>query len=97
MYSRLVKPVKSIFEHAKKMGARVAWNPGNAELELGRSRLLPFLKQADIILLNREEAAQLANLAPRFLDQILEKLGVEIQTTSREQEGTKTYLKLTKM
>lgn len=29
--------------------------------------------------------------------QILEKLGVEIQTTSREQEGTKTYLKLTKM
>jgi len=70
-----LKPVKSIFEHAKKMGARVAWNPGNAELELGRSRLLPFLKQADIILLNREEAAQLANLAPRFLDQILEKLG----------------------
>ena len=70
-----MKAVKSIFEKAKLMNARVAWNPGNAELELGRKKLLPFLKMTDVLLLNREEAAMLAHVAPRFLENVLDKLG----------------------
>jgi sugar/nucleoside kinase (ribokinase family) len=70
-----MKIIKNIFDHAKKMKAHVAWNPGNAELELGRKKLLPFLKATDVLLLNREEAAMLAHVAPRFLDQAMEKLG----------------------
>jgi sugar/nucleoside kinase (ribokinase family) len=70
-----VKTLKSIFDHAKKMGARVAWNPGNAELELGRKKLLPFLKATDVLLVNREEAAMLAHVAPRFLEDAMKKLG----------------------
>lgn len=70
-----LQAIKSVFAYAKKMGARVAWNPGNSELAFGRSKLLSFLKQTDILLLNREEAAELAHLAPRFLEHILLKLG----------------------
>jgi len=70
-----LKTIKSVFAHAKKIGARIAWNPGNAELAFGRAKLLSLLQQTDILLLNREEAAMLAQLAPRFLDNILFKLG----------------------
>ncbi len=70
-----LKAIKHIFDHAKQMRARVAWNPGNGELEHGRKKLLPFLKATDILLLNREEAAMLTHIAPRFLDQAMVKLG----------------------
>lgn len=70
-----LKAVKSVFEKAKQMQAHVAWNPGNAELELGRKKLLPFLQMTDVLLLNREEAAMLAHVAPRFLEETMKKLG----------------------
>lgn len=70
-----MKAIKNIFDHAKKMNAHVAWNPGNGELELGRKKLLPFLKMTDVLLVNREEAAMLAHVAPRFLEQAMDKLG----------------------
>jgi sugar/nucleoside kinase (ribokinase family) len=70
-----LQALQQIFAHAKKMQARIAWNPGSAELDFGKKKLLPFLKQTDILLLNREEAAQLAHVAPRFLEETMEKLG----------------------
>ncbi|MBU0712138.1 carbohydrate kinase family protein, partial [bacterium] len=49
--------LKKVFLEAKKSGARIVWNPGNAELHLGHKKLTPYLLQCDILLLNREEAA----------------------------------------
>lgn len=70
-----MKAVKSVFDMAKKMKARIAWNPGNGELEQGINKLRPYLKQTDVLILNKEEAALLVNLPPRFLEQVMEKLG----------------------
>ncbi|MBU1348688.1 carbohydrate kinase family protein [Patescibacteria group bacterium] len=67
--------LKRIFSTTKTLSIHVAWNPGNAELALGFKRLLPFLTQTDILDLNREEAAELADTPPRHLDAILHLLG----------------------
>lgn len=67
--------LKSIFAIAKKMNACVAWNPGNGELDLGINVLRPYIKETHVFILNREEAAQLANLPPRFNEHILDKIG----------------------
>ncbi len=70
-----VKALKSIFTMAEKMKARVAWNPGNAELELGINKLRAYIKQTDVLILNKEEAGMLASLPPRFIEKVLDKVG----------------------
>ncbi|MCR4312469.1 MAG: carbohydrate kinase family protein [Candidatus Uhrbacteria bacterium] len=45
-------------QFAQKNGLAIAWNPGSAELALGRS-LHPISKLMSVLLLNREEAEQL--------------------------------------
>lgn len=65
---------RTVFAHAKKMKAKITWNPGNAELTLGLKRLKPLLRQTAVLILNREEAALLTELPPRALKQILSAL-----------------------
>jgi len=60
--TELLKPV---FDFAKKQKAKVAWNPGSKELEANIRTLKPFIKQTDILQVNREEAALLTHLPPR--------------------------------
>jgi ribokinase len=66
--------LKDIFTSTKKRKINVAWNPGNAELELGLKALMPWILETDILILNREEAAELADVAPRHLDGIFHRL-----------------------
>jgi sugar/nucleoside kinase (ribokinase family) len=54
-----MKTLKDIFSHAAKSKTKVAWNPGNQELKKGLNALKPFLAQADILSLNKEEAEAL--------------------------------------
>ena len=67
--------LKQIFAQAKKRKIHVAWNPGNKELALGLKKLTPWLLQSDFIFFNREEAASLAETAPRNLESIINRLG----------------------
>jgi ribokinase len=60
-----------ILDHAERTGARVAWNPGSAELEKGLQRLQPFIKRVDIFDVNSEEAALLTNKPRRHLSDIM--------------------------
>ncbi len=46
--------LRRIFAHAQRVGAKVALNPGKAELR--QKQLAPVLRKADVLLLNREEA-----------------------------------------
>jgi ribokinase len=69
------KLLKDVFAHAKRSLAHVAWNPGNAEIELGLKRLTPLLMQTDILFLNLEEAAALVDTSTRHLPLILKTLG----------------------
>lgn len=52
----------SLVRHAKTTGGSAAFNPGSAEVKLGLRTLDPILRQVDVLLLNLEEAQQLANL-----------------------------------
>ena len=70
-----LKKANAVFVQANKMEARVAWNPGNGELTHGLHRLSGLIRQTDILIMNREEAAKLADEAPRHLDRIVAKLG----------------------
>ncbi len=67
--------LKKIFSHVKRQQTRIAWNPGNAEIELGLKKLLPHVLQTDVLLLNREEAAELSDCSPRDLHCIFKTLG----------------------
>ncbi|MFA5184877.1 MAG: carbohydrate kinase family protein [Patescibacteria group bacterium] len=69
------KALDEIFRHARTSRKHIAWNPGNGEIELGFKKLLPHLMQTDILILNREEAAALADTSSRDLNGILKMLG----------------------
>lgn len=63
-----------LLDRAEQVGARVAWNPGQAEMEKGLSRLTPLIKRVDVLNMNREEAALLTHKAPRHLSSITRML-----------------------
>lgn len=69
---------REVFAQAIELGARVAWNPGAKDLELGMEKLAPLLRQTEILILNREEAAELAQLPPRHLKEIILKIADRI-------------------
>lgn len=41
--------------------SRIVWNPGAAQLAVGKKKLAKYLKQTEVLILNRHEAAQLIN------------------------------------
>lgn len=55
--------VRDIMAHAQRKRIQVAWNPGSAELAKGYATLLPYMKKAAVVLLNREEATRLVGMA----------------------------------
>ena len=69
------KLLAEIFSYAKRTLTHVAWNPGESEITLGLKTLMPFLLQTDVLIMNLEEAAELADCAPRKLDCIVKTLG----------------------
>ncbi|HOY56403.1 MAG TPA: carbohydrate kinase family protein [bacterium] len=48
-----------IFAGAKKCAGRVAWNPGNLQLAAGLEKIKNYLKNTDILIVNKDEAVQL--------------------------------------
>jgi sugar/nucleoside kinase (ribokinase family) len=67
--------VRKTLVHARRVGAKVAWNPGGKEIAKGFRTLAPLIRMADVLILNREEAAQLASMHPRRLEAIVRHLG----------------------
>jgi ribokinase len=57
-----MKTLGDIFEHAARTKTRIAWNPGNKELEKGLKQLKRFILQTDILSLNKEEADALGGI-----------------------------------
>ncbi len=84
-----LKLLDDVFAHARKTLARVAWNPGNAEIHLGLKKLGPYVLHCDILILNREEAAELTDRPPRDLEGILNVLGPMPRTALVITDGSK--------
>lgn len=55
--------LEKITQAAAEGGIRMAWNPGAAEISSGRETLTPFLAQTEILILNKDEAIELASSA----------------------------------
>lgn len=70
-----MRALKDVFTHTARSRTKIAWNPGNKELERGLKTLAPFIKQTDVFSLNREEAATLAHIEPQDTKAILKALG----------------------
>lgn len=80
--------VRTVMRHAKRTHAKVAWNPGAGELSKGYPELLPLLKQADIIFLNREEASQLLKVDYAHDRMVFERLCIALPGLVVITEGT---------
>jgi len=67
------KVLPRVLKEAKAKGISIAWNPGSTQLA-NPKRLIPFLKYADIFMLNQEEAAALVGLPYEKRKEIFQKL-----------------------
>ncbi|TAL19395.1 carbohydrate kinase family protein [Patescibacteria group bacterium] len=81
---------RKIFSQAKKSGTSIFWNPGAKDLVLGAGRLKPFLKQVEVLDMNREEAMKLTgrplgDLAGMLRD--LDKIGSRLVLLTDGEKG----------
>lgn len=51
--------LRKVVATARRVGAKIFWNPGKADLELGRTKLAPILRHVGILDMNKEEAEML--------------------------------------
>ncbi len=64
------KNIKNIFEIVKEKGIKIAWNPGSTQLGTGYLFLKPYIKQSEVLLLNREEAISLVRSSGKNITNI---------------------------
>lgn len=53
------KNLRAIFAFAKSKNIKISWNPGSLQLQAGKRLLINFLKQTNILILNKDEAIEL--------------------------------------
>ncbi|MFA6322896.1 MAG: carbohydrate kinase family protein [Candidatus Buchananbacteria bacterium] len=54
------KNLKEIFFLAKSKGIKIMWNPGNFQLQAGKRALEEYFKQTQVLIVNKDEAIELA-------------------------------------
>lgn len=89
-----MKFLNEIFKFAKKNKIKIAWNPGGGEIKFGFKKLLPFIKQADVFNVNREEATELLKIDYDKKDEILKKMesiGAKIAVVTDGPDGAYAY------
>ncbi len=86
------------------VGVRFAWNPGSVQLKAGAKKLKKYIKYADVLVLNRDEAIELAlsddrwkKKSKKFLKKpenllkVIKELGAEIAVVTCDKEGAYAY------
>lgn len=68
-----LKLLNDIINNAKQNGSCIAWNPGGEDLKLGTLKLLPYLKNINVFIVNQEEASELLNIPYENIDEIFKK------------------------
>jgi len=80
-----------ILEIAKEKKVRLAFNPGQENLKVNREKVLSFISQAEVLVLNRDEAIEIVNQNnddPKFLLAELSKLGPKTIGMTDGEEGS---------
>ncbi len=67
--------MRKLVVRSAKTGTNIAWNPGGKEIAKGFRALAPLIRKVDVLILNREEAAELAGRDPKDLEAIVRHLG----------------------
>ncbi len=93
--------LKNIFSGKK---AKIAWNPGNIQIGAGVGKLSPFLKETEVLCLNKDEAIELVvshkdykKKDNKFLNntrnllKILKEMGPSIVVVTRGKDGADCY------
>jgi ribokinase len=62
--------IARLFTECRKHKVKIAWNPGSQQLAQGHEALRKYLEQAEIVFLNKNEAARLTGVEPqrRYID-----------------------------
>jgi ribokinase len=81
--------LKEIFSHFKRTGAKIAINPSKHYLENGGRLIKPLLKDADVFIVNREEASYLTGVDYSDPRRIFKKLDEFIKGTVVMTDGPK--------
>lgn len=68
-----LKFLENTAKNARKNNSRIAWNPGGEDLKLGIEKLLPYLKNINVFIVNQEEAAELLNIHYQNIEAIFKK------------------------
>lgn len=96
--------LRIIFTFALQKRIKIAWNPGNLQLQGGRRSLGNFLKQTEILILNKDEAIELVlsgiklgRKSPKYLNRpiyllnILQEWGPKIVLITSGKKGAWAY------
>ncbi|MDD5726709.1 MAG: carbohydrate kinase family protein [Patescibacteria group bacterium] len=84
-----LKKNREVFSKAASFKTKIAWNPGNGELAHGLKLLAPLIKQTDVFIVNRDEAAMLTHENRNNLNRMLKELGKMPQTALVITDGGK--------
>jgi len=57
--SNWTKNLSAIFSSAQKNNVKMAWNPGSNQIQKGYKPLSKYLKQTEVLILNKDEATEL--------------------------------------
>lgn len=96
--------LKEIFKQAKKHNTKIYWNPGNRQIKAGKKSLSSYLKQTEILTLNKDEAIELVlsgvklgRKDPKYLNRpvyllnLLHEWGPKIVMITDGQKGAYVY------
>lgn len=104
--NRWAKTLRSFYEFAKdkKRNIKIVWNPGNTQLQTGKKGLSSYLKQTEILILNKDEAIELVLSGlkigrrdpsylnrPLYLLNILKEWGPKIVLITAGKKGAWAY------
>lgn len=84
-----LKLARRVLDHAEKIGARVAWNPGNGELKKGPRAMRPLVRKTDVLLVNKEEAMMLTGSKSNDIDDVFDSFTAQPKTALIITDGRK--------
>ncbi len=83
-----------VLSEVMSAGRPIAWNPGRAQLNAGLKKLKPFLERTDILIVNRDEAIELAGQGLKPVSALLKRLfaaGPRIVAITDGAKGASAY------
>ncbi len=84
--------MSAIVAQLRKNGASIAMNPSSYYLKLGAKKLMPILRELDLIILNREEAAYLTGFRYNEEQKIFKKFDELVRGLAIMTDGPKGVL-----